>query len=68
MEWEAKFDEKFLWGPEWDEDLAEEIKQFISTLLENQKKEIGNEFKDWFNNSQGEMIEEAIERITNVKV
>lgn len=65
-DWEKRFDKKFVldmvlynWHP---------VKHFISTLLEQQKKEIGKEFKKWFLNSANEPIEDAIERILKVKV
>lgn len=47
------------------------IKDFIEKSLDQQRKEIGVEFWKWFNSDfngeHGELIEEAIERITKVK-
>lgn len=40
----------------------------IQTLLQEQKKEIGEEFNKWLYQAEYEDIEDAIERITGVQV
>ena len=57
----------------WEEDLEKQhyldtwLIEFIENLLLAQRKEIGREFKKWFYGDT-ELIEEAIERITGVRV
>lgn len=49
-----------------DEQIEATIR-YWQDILDQQKKEIGEEFKKWFLKGT-EMVEDAIERITNVKV
>ena len=60
--WEKIFDCFDLGANKW------QVKDFIRDLLAQQKKEIGKEFKKWFHSKNAEDIEDAIERITGVKV
>ena len=41
---------------------------FEKKIRDEERKKIGLEFKKWFNRDNGEPIEDAIERITGVKI
>lgn len=67
--WTERFDRDIKTNTDFTDGEYDLIKQFISTLLEEQKKEIGEEFKEWINDDAAkEHFFDVVKRITGVEI